>query len=192
MDENEKKRQERERQYDARQRREASLLKLEVSGAPTRAIAAWKEGLGETPAVQAVRDWLEGDKTFLLLMGGVGCGKTVAATEAVAKLGGAFVSAADVSRLGLYGADSLGMMSRMESTRLLVLDDLGAEYLTDVWKVQLDGVINARYGKRARTLLTSNLTPEVFRERYDIRIADRINHDGVVFRCGATSLRRKE
>jgi DNA replication protein DnaC len=177
----------------ARQERGAIEWALSEARVPSRAREAWEDGLRETEAVKALHRWLESGRTFLLLTGGPGTGKTVASVEAVARLKRArFARAVETCRLGLYTHGDVERMAELRRCRLLVLDDLGAEFLSDVWLSQFDELVDYRYGERLRTVFTSNLTPESFRDRYGARVADRIRHDGQVVRCGDLSLRRQE
>lgn len=177
---------------EAAERAEAAQHRLQGAGVGSRAAKAWAGSLKGTEAIKAVREWLNGDVCFLLLSGDVGCGKTVAAVEAIATHYGRFWRAADASRLGAFGSEAGEELARMRSASLLVLDDLGTEFLADVWHANFDALVDYRYSEKKRTLLTTNLAPELFRERYGTRVADRIRHDGTVFRCGSTSMRRQQ
>src|SRR5690606_41573051 len=52
-------------------------------------------------------------------------------------------------------------------------------------------LIDDRHEMRRPTVITSNLSPEEFRQRYGERIADRIRQMGLVVLCVGESLRRK-
>jgi DNA replication protein DnaC len=61
------------------------------------------------------------------------------------------------------------------AVRLLVIDDLGAEYHTDWAQVELDHIITTRHNKRLSTCITTNLlNADEFEETYGARIADRL------------------
>lgn len=63
---------------------------------------------------------------------------------------------------------------RIRNTRLLVLDDLGAEY-DHVWvQCKVDAIITERYNRMKSTIVTSNLTRGEIRDRYQLRIFDRL------------------
>lgn len=75
----------------------------------------------------------------------------------------------------------------------LAIDDLGREYSDQHgrWLAELDLLIDDRHEMRRPTVITSNLSPEEFRQRYGERIADRIRHTGLVVLCVGESLRRR-
>lgn len=164
------------------------LAALMASGMPRRAVEAWEAGLQVSPAVDAAQAFLGSRKTFLLLMGSAGAGKTVATAEAL-KDGGLFVRAVELSRLSAYDAEDRARMERVHTSRLLVLDDLGAEMLHDGWRPMLDELVDVRYGARRPTIITTNLDSQTFKARYGERVADRIRHDGLVEKCGDKSRR---
>lgn len=74
----------------------------------------------------------------------------------------------------------------------LAIDDLGREYSDQHgrWLAELDLLIDDRHEMRRPTVITSNLSPEEFRQRYGERIADRIRQMGLVVLCSGESLRR--
>src|SRR5690606_12667704 len=74
----------------------------------------------------------------------------------------------------------------------LAIDDLGREYSDQHgrWQAERDLVIDDRHERRLPTGITSNLSPEEFRQRYGERIADRIRQMGLVVLCVGESLRR--
>jgi len=74
----------------------------------------------------------------------------------------------------------------------LAIDDLGREYSDQHgrWLSELDLLIDDRHERRQPTVITSNLSPKEFIERYGERIADRIRQMGLVVNCVGESLRR--
>jgi len=126
---------------------------------------------------RAAERWLApGKPPVLVLQGGAGCGKTVAAAMALAQFGGLQRPAASVVRAFASRAlDATAEQERMLATRLLVLDDLGTEHSRDrEWMVlALRELLEARQG--ARTLITTNLAREQAIEAYrDPRIESRL------------------
>lgn len=187
------------------------LERLEAVGIGAREIALLEKPK-PTEALQRAREWLASDWDFLLLCGGPGAGKTIAAANVVADFldaerakepgfvlpsagrkpsGAKVVRAAEGQRLGLFDEDSRAAVQQMRRVALLVLDDMGTEMLTDVWRQQLDDVIDARYSDKLRTIVTTNLTPEAFKERYGARIADRIRQTAMVVQLGVESMRKR-
>jgi DNA replication protein DnaC len=176
--------------------------RLHSMGAPQRAIDAWVAGPTETKALTAVRSMHRLDRTFALLTGDTGVGKTVAAVCGMAlrlmdarreELPCLLVRAVEGARLGLYDAEDKKLARQMHVAGLLVLDDLGAEFMSEggVWRSVLDEVIDARYGDMMPTIITTNLDTPQFRARYGERIADRIRHAGVIEACGTGSMRER-
>lgn len=75
----------------------------------------------------------------------------------------------------------------------LAIDDLGREYSDQHgrWLAELDLLIDDRHEMRRPTVITSNLSPQEFIQRYGERIADRIRQMGLVVNCVGESLRRR-
>lgn len=144
----------------------------------------------ETAGIAAARKWLNSEKSFLVISGSVGSGKTTAATWAVMRsaMMARHVRAGDLSTLAPFG-DSAGRWRALRDMRMLVIDDLGSEHPSEWWKANLDSLIDHRYGAKARTVITTNLTPLQLQEAYGLRIFDRLRHSGVFALCGTISLR---
>jgi DNA replication protein DnaC len=189
---------------DARRRylRETAPQRLLALGAPQRAIDVWAVGAATTKASEALGRMREQKATFALLTGDTGVGKTCAAVAMMAEtllddvrsdVPVLFVRATEGARMGLYDEADRKFAAQMKEADLLVIDDLGAEFVSDgsIWRTILDEVLDTRYGDRRPTVLTTNLTAEAFKARYGARIADRIRHAGVVESCGSGSLRAR-
>lgn len=201
---------EREKAAEERKRQEARARfvraeapkRLVNLGAPQRAVDAWEAGLRDTESVRAVDAFLGAGKTFCVLSGGAGAGKTVAAVHGMAQRllldkrespPCIFIRASECARLGLYDAEDKAMTRQMHGAGLLVVDDLGAEFMAEggVWRGLFDELVDVRYGEGAPTIFTTNLSPDAFRARYGDRVADRIRHTGAFKGCGDASLREK-
>jgi hypothetical protein len=80
--------------------------------------------------------------------------------------------AAEISALDFYGED----LQRLCEVESMVIDDLGVEFSDQrgAFQSKLDRLLDARYREFRRTLITTNLTPKAFRERYDQRLYDRL------------------
>lgn len=139
-----------------------------------------------TPALEAVGRFLgPKDKTpILVLAGGVGTGKTVAAAWGCAFHSGRMVKALDLVRIGLFaeGQDKATLRD-LERADLAVIDDVGAEP-QDTKGYAYAAFFEAferRYDACAKTILTTNLTMDEFRARYGtgvgVRFWDRIRGD---------------
>lgn len=182
------------------------LSHLLACGVPDLEAEVVAKGAADNPTTQAVRDWAAGPLTFCLILGGAGSGKTVAAAEALlnSKLrwgdgGGSWVYsprearfylASDLARLSYFDMDSQRKLGRCERVPWLVLDDVGSELVTDTWRSNFSDIINQRNSARRKTIITSNLSAEDFKTRYDARIVSRIRGSGVVIVSGTTDLRR--
>lgn len=181
------------------------LAHLLATGAPQLESELVAAGPRETGTVTAVREWAKSDKVFCLILGGAGSGKTVAAVEALlnAKMawdGGKswcysssearFAAATDLARLSYFDLEAQRRLGRLERVPWLVLDDLGAELMTPGWASNFGEIINVRNSGRRKTVVTSNLTVEAFKERYDERVISRIRGNGVVLSSGSIDLRR--
>lgn len=149
-----------------------------------------------TDALGVARRFLQDDHVvFLVLLGGVGTGKTAAAARALSehttgRRTSRFLTADALSRLGGFSkADELEQVERCD---FLVLDDLGAEYGDSKgWFVSLlSGLVSARYAAMKRTVITSNLDAEGLRA-YGERFVDRLREVGVVVEIAGQSMRPK-
>lgn len=199
----ERRRSEQMRLRELREEEERMWQRIEASGAGSRNVELLRQGLGPTPALEAVVKFITPGEssTFLLLTGPPGVGKSAAAMRAVKCFAATgqplFVRAVECSRMGMFDADAKELVARMRRVSFLVIDDLGVEGLNAAWQETLDDVLDHRYQERLTTLLTTNLPPTApegkpsFRARYGERIADRIKHDGTIAQCGKRSLRRE-
>lgn len=169
--------------------REFMLASLRAAGISDRAVASFALGLERTPATEAVTTFLGSGRTFLLLMGSAGSGKTQATALALANGGGLFVRALELARLSAYDKADRERMERVHRARTLVIDDLGAELLHNAWLPMLDELIDIRWGERRQTIITTNLDSAAFKQRYGARISDRIRDDGFIEKCGDKSRR---
>lgn len=174
-----------------------SASKLERSGVGQRAMAAAVDPR-PTEALVAVRRWLaDASKTWLVLCGAKGTGKSVAATWAVRHAittgsTAAFRRASELAKLSGFdaGAVELETLKRVD---LLVLDDVGTETLTDWARAQLHELVDYRHEAYGRTILTSNLSWKGaggLEARLGERIVDRIAQAGTRVQVSGVSMRR--
>jgi hypothetical protein len=187
---------------------EAKLpMHLHLCGVGERTVGVIRGGLEQTPAVQAVTEWVQSRATFLLFLGRAGAGKTVAAADSLrwartawdeagvsrwrySSALGLFVKAGQLAQ-AMHRGDS-ELLQRAARVYWLVIDEIGSEYADQGgrWLGELDALIDARYEGRRRTVITTNLPAETFKERYGERIASRVRGDGRVVDCGADDLRK--
>lgn len=177
----------------ARQRREDALGVLADS---PRILARVEAGLEDTESTAVFEEWEAAPKSWcLLIMGGVGCGKSTAAGNHAfrqALLGGSlprWVRAVEASRLSGFGADALARFDAWRECSLLVIDDMGTEMLTPTWQQALDDILDYRYQHSLRTVLPTNLTAVEFKARYGARISDRIREEGMIREVAGKSMR---
>jgi DNA replication protein DnaC len=150
-----------------------------------RSLAALKR----SGCVKRVHTWLRSESWCLVMSGDPGCGKTVAAAYACAHLGGcAWISAAELMRMSMYDS---GAWTQLATCKLLVVDDLGSEFVDGPGSMlaRLDGVLDDRYRREKKTLITTNLSPSSFKQRYKERIADRVRDGGLFFISSDKSMR---
>ncbi len=189
---------------DARRAREAEEAELQrqelrrrervaLAMVPPR-ICAQLEQLQDTPAVRSVYQFIQGKLPVLLLSGGVGVGKTVAAALAVRlalRPGTVWVTAFELSTMPLYGEGS-DARRRAKDAPFLVIDDLGVENLHDAFRPVLDDLVNHRASAHALpTVITTNLDVDALKARYGARITDRLRESAQIVVCGKDSLRRR-
>jgi hypothetical protein len=179
------------------------------SAAPVRvADAAWDAR--DTPAVLTVRDWLKDPSRHLVLRGGVGCGKTTAACVAVKHwvepasllMGNDFDyppgvridwhERHDVAWLRPDQLVSAVLHDYDESSPKLrpyvVVDDMGVETKGDFAAALCELLDRSGH----TVVITTNLTKARFRERYDLRLLDRLNDTARAIDLPEKSMRRQD
>lgn len=174
-------------------RNQRTTERLKAMGVGERTLQAL-ESPRETLALKAQAAWIA-DGWALVLVGGVGAGKTVAAARAAFEAlqrgeSVEWVATLQASRANAFGPEAEARERAWMSADLLVVDDVGAEFASDAWRSILGAVLDVRWGNNLRTLLTSNLTLPELKERLGARTMDRIAQDGQVVSCGDVSLRR--
>lgn len=173
---------------------------------------------GATEATKLVGPWLGSDTPCLVLSGGVGAGKTVAAVVALREHVGLDIPRPrgrnewngcaeqwiPASPCPIVRASKLAVAvdpwkherdAGAEPFNLgipfLCIDDLGAELDEPRFHQALFAAIDARQSPSTRTIITTNLRREEIRPRYGDRIADRLNAISKVVQLRSTSLRRQ-
>lgn len=151
------------------------------------------EGLEETDALRAVRAFMRSTDTMLVLAGTKGVGKTTAASLAIADspYGSRMITAARLSKLDRYVGDAVETLMTCPA---LALDDLGVEYsdARGFFRSLLDELLNERYGRQLRTIITTNATARRLADAYGERILDRVRECGPYLELTGPSLRARQ
>lgn len=149
------------------------------------------------PALATVRAWRDSrkartGKATLMLLGGAGCGKTVAAAWAIANTRGAeylkMQALSNLYRAG-FGEDH-ERFQRLLSTSLLVVDELTTERDIELGRAALHEVIDERQSRDRATILIANRTKKEIAERYDPRTIDRLREGATVCSFEDKSMRK--
>lgn len=163
--------------------------------------------IAKTPAEQRVlricRNYVEhfhemlDNNVGLIFYGGPGTGKTFSASCIANALMERRVPVlvTSIVRLtaNMFGDDLNELLFRMNTARLLVLDDFGAERNTDFKAEQIFTVIDARYAAKKPMIITTNLTD--FKTETDVRrrrVYDRIFEVCTPIKMDGESKRRAE
>lgn len=195
---------ERKRKEAAAELRRCQRAALRALDLPLDALELVEGGLGlMTTALEAVARPAD----VLVLSGGVGTGKTVAAvswlhgwvtdhrnwqdSEAGPQLQGRalFFTAPALLRSPRFDEKWTAIVKRANR---LVIDDLGSEYdEKGSFAALVEEIVSDRYARRRPTLITTNCDADVFKRRYGARISDRIRERGRFQSVGNKSMRGK-
>lgn len=182
-----------ERARQAERDRVARFAKLVAHGVPAKDIERIAAGgeLLETDAMKAARAYLaQRERPILVLSGTRGCGKTFAASWIATETAGSvrFLTAHRFSRLDRFTEK---VMRPIEECDLLELDDVGMEYADEkgAFASKFDGIVDARYAAKRRTVITTNIPPKEIPSRWGERAADRLRESGIVVGITGASLR---
>lgn len=134
----------------------------------------------------------------LLLYGKTGLGKThlslAIAGKAFKKGYGVIYSSAQnlFNRLekDKFGKADNGTLDAVLGSDLLIIDDLGAEFITQFTISSLYNLVNSRELEGKPTIISTNLTPEQLTEAYGERIASRILSNYVLLYFDGSDIRQ--
>lgn len=181
---------------------ERAMAVLRCFGVPRRARDTLIGGTVVTRSLEAVREWsaLGEEAWCLVLSAPVGTGKSTASAWWLREVTRGSDLAPDPRLVKRWwpapeicAIDSFGAEFRsLSECEALVLDDVGAEYSDQRGALQskLDRIIDARYREYRRTIITTNLSANDFRERYGERLFDRLREGGRWESIKAQSMRR--
>jgi DNA replication protein DnaC len=155
---------------------------------------------------RAVQAWAAGgDRRSLVLWGPHGRGKTGLAVSALrdrierAATDALFITTPkllDRIRATYSGGEGAGaeadVLHAVETVPLLVLDDLGAERVTEWQREKLFTILNARHDALLPTIYTTNLNPKTLGTHLGERTVDRLKQDCVWIELGGPNLRERE
>lgn len=148
----------------------------------------------EYEALLETKAFASSSKTVLVLAGGVGTCKTGSASWALTQKPGVFVTADEAVRLSTSNApEDVESWRRVRNAQLLVIDDMGGEYAGEKgWNVRVfNGLLDQRYSRGLKTIITTNLTSDRFKADYGERVVDRIREAGKWVTLGGTSVRKQ-
>jgi DNA replication protein DnaC len=176
---------------------EATLIDhLLSSGVPKEIAGRVIEPLYDTPAVVHVRDWWKSDARAIVLSGGNGCGKSIAAASIIRDhcqdnskrafirepgdmppwwiwRGMKWRDATSVAKLGAFDHEDKAEARTLIATPLLILDEAGNEM--GQGETSLGNLLADRLGDTStRTIVTTNLSPQNFSTRYGSRLMSRL------------------
>jgi DNA replication protein DnaC len=161
-----------------------------------------------TKAVATVREFLAGwnGERGIVLYGGYGVGKSsllCAALDAIlqrwatqahlASLRAYFTTTTNLLhglRAGYRDGTYDALMERCQHVRLLAIDDLGVEKVTDWVLEKLFEILNERYNALLPTFVTTNFDPEQLGHRTEPRVVERLLETCDVIEVCGPNLRR--
>ena len=161
-------------QEQASDRAESIVRALSDAGVPT-AVQNYARSPRPTEALSLVSVWTQSEARWLVLSGPTGIGKSVAAAHAVVLAGhGRWLDVWTACRAsdGKRDRNDRTLWERCETTRLLIVDDLGTEDAET--RDRMTRTLVARDNAGMRTIVTTNLAPPDLARMYDRRLIDRI------------------
>lgn len=170
--------------HERDQQREIERQRLTDAGVPSDAVRILMGRKFEVrEAVAVVEEFLASDRRTLIIAGDNLIGKTVAGGHAIRSRGGLFIVPRQLRRLAGAGweKDARELEDRIHAAPMLVVDDVGMEYLDPQGKMLaiMTGIIVERHNDALRTILTTNLDERDFAKRYpDRRVFARIKLGG--------------
>ena len=161
---------------------------------PRMLVRKVRAGLSPTSARAAVVEFLGSpDACVLVLSGGPGSGKSIAAAEAICgEVMGVWVEAGELTAPPDDGGFDPDKRMR-EFPGCVVIDDAGAEYNSGKAYAagRIEAAIISRVNAGRRTIVTTNLPGPEFAEKYGKRVVSRVDGDPIGWRAvGNTDMRK--
>lgn len=134
--------------------------------------------------------------TGVLIAGAPGVGKTMSVCEILATViregySGYYITAPELVALNRPGMVDEVINGRVREADVLVLDELGAEHVTD-WSLSvIDGLLHYRHAKRRPTLITSNASWGTISSALGGRIRDRVEERSRIYELRGPSYRTR-
>jgi len=151
--------------------------------------------VNKTEMLSKVERWKPSEKTFLVLFGNPGNGKSFAAAWALRQLA-LKAEAAKTERLECKWQSSYwtaisddGFKNAKYGKVPMVIDDIGDELGTPAQRRRIKDVLDSRYEGRVPTVLTVGYAVSKLRDLYGSQTYNRINYSGLMVWGGATPLR---
>lgn len=159
---------------------------------PEEFVAARVDDLGVSVGA-AVEAWVSGPSgPALLLYGPNGTGKTHAAASAARVRYDAGDSVAFWRSVLLYEElrpDGGLRLADLTDVDVLILDDLGAEKVSEWTRERLDAIVDVRWSEHRRTVVTTNLEPTELSRTLTGRVWSRITDEAVAVRVSGEDRR---
>lgn len=146
------------------------------------------------PALDAFTEWRQNPNRNLLVFGPVGTGKTHMAYAITrhAHMCGLFPKVTSmVEMLSSLRPDGGAILSNYQEPQILLVDDLGAEKLTDWAFEQLNAIVDYRWRNQLPMIVTSNLSPQQLKDIAGERAWSRLQDDAVAVTLTGADRRRK-
>lgn len=182
-----------QRARDAAHAREQCLDHAQPAITARARAAVIHDCLESTQALQVAQRWLTGSfPSILALVGDVGTGKTVAASWALARMLGRYVTAEEwTRRYASHHWRDADWCEAQRRTGLLVLDDLGTESQAPPAKAAIFDLINRRMTGAYKTIITGNLSRADLLSLYDARTVSRLHESCVIVDIRGDDMRKR-